>query len=30
VVWALAAVVSLNFLVRIGLICRHFGAGERP
>jgi CDP-diacylglycerol--glycerol-3-phosphate 3-phosphatidyltransferase len=28
--WALAAAVSLNFLVRIGLVCRHFGDGERP
>ena len=26
--WALAAAVSLNFLVRIGLVCRHFGDGE--
>jgi phosphatidylglycerophosphate synthase len=27
--WALAAAVSLNFLVRIGLVWRHFGDGGR-
>jgi phosphatidylglycerophosphate synthase len=28
--WGLAAAASLNFLVRIGLVCRHFKDGERP
>jgi hypothetical protein len=28
--WALAAALYLNFVVRIGLIYRHFGAGDRP
>lgn len=28
--WGLAGAVSLNFLVRIGLVCRHFKDGERP
>ena len=27
--WGLAVAVALNFLVRIGLVCRHFGDGER-
>jgi phosphatidylglycerophosphate synthase len=30
VLWTLAVAVSLNFLVRVGLICRHFKDGERP
>ncbi len=28
--WALAAAVYINFSVRIGLVCRHFGAGDIP
>ncbi len=28
--WALAATAYVNFLVRIGLVYRHFGAGDRP
>jgi phosphatidylglycerophosphate synthase len=28
--WVLAAAVFVNFLVRIGLVCRHFKDGERP
>jgi phosphatidylglycerophosphate synthase len=28
--WALAAAVCVNFLVRIGLVYRHFGSGNPP
>ena len=28
--WALAAAAYINFLVRIGLIYRNFGAGDHP
>jgi FtsH-binding integral membrane protein len=28
--WALAAATYINFLVRIGMIYRHFGAGDGP
>ena len=28
--WALAAAAYVNFLVRIGLVCRHFRAGSPP
>ena len=28
--WALAAAAYVNFLVRIGLVCRHFRSGNPP
>ncbi len=30
VLWALASAAYANFLVRIGLVHRHYGAGDRP
>ena len=30
ILWALAAATYVNFLIRIGLVHRHFGADDRP